>query len=53
MKYTIIGYGSRGYYYDELFRNTNNAELVAVCDKRQSRLDLCKTKNKNNDKIKY
>lgn len=53
MKYTIIGYGSRGYYYDELFRNTNNAELVAVCDKRQSRLDLCKTKNENNDKIKY
>ena len=42
MKYVIIGYGSRGKFYDGLFKKTENARLAAVCETRQSRIDLCK-----------
>lgn len=52
MKYVIIGYGSRGDFYDGLFKQIENTELAAVCDGRQSRLDLCKKHHENED-IKY
>ena len=42
MKYVIIGYGSRGKFYDGLFKKTENARLAAVCETRQGRIDLCK-----------
>lgn len=46
MKYVIIGYGSRGRSYDVLFGDIKNTELTAVCDYRQSRLELCKEHHK-------
>ena len=52
MKYVIIGYGSRGDFYDGLFRKIENTRLAAVCDGRQSRLDLCKKHHENED-VKY
>lgn len=45
MKYAVLGYGSRGCAYNELFNNDDRAELVAVCDVRESRIALCKSVN--------
>jgi len=52
MKYVIIGYGSRGGYYDILFQSLKNTGLAAVCDSRQGRLELCK-KRHNGENIAY
>lgn len=41
MKVCVIGFGSRGKLYCDLFRETG-AEVVAVCDSRKERLDLAK-----------
>lgn len=52
MKYAILGFGSRGDFYDGLFKQIENTQLAAVCDKRQSRLDLCKTRH-NDENVRY
>lgn len=52
MKYVIIGYGSRGRTYDYLLDEFKDNKLTAVCDIKQSRIDLCK-KNHVGEDIDY
>ena len=40
MKYAVLGYGGRGNVYTQCLLNDKRAKLVAVCDKKQIRLDF-------------
>ena len=42
ISYILIGYGQRGKFYADCLQKMNRGELVAVCDKAQSKLELAK-----------
>ena len=42
LKYILIGYGQRGKFYADCLRKLGRANLVALCDTRQCKLDLAK-----------
>ena len=42
LNYILIGYGQRGKFYADCLRKLGRANLVALCDTRQCKLDLAK-----------
>lgn len=53
LNYVIIGYGSRGEIYDTEFMKSGSARLVAVCETREGRIDVCKRLHKGEEIAYY